>query len=83
MSESTHQARRIRQLEAEGYYVIKLIQTNKNGIPDLLALKPTGEIYFEEVKGVKGKASKLQEYRIQELKNLGFKVEINYEQPRK
>ena len=37
MTEQQIQKRRIKELEAEGYYVIKLIKTNKNGIPDLIA----------------------------------------------
>jgi len=54
-----------------------LIKTNKNGIPDLLALKDN-EIYFIEVKRKDGKLSKIQEYRIRELKEKGFKVDIIY-----
>ena len=75
MTEQKIQTRRIKQLEAEGYYVLKLIQTNKNGIPDLLALKD-GEILFSEVKRPSGKLSKLQEYRLKELKEHGFKTEV-------
>lgn len=75
MTEQKIQTRRIKQLEAEGYYVLKLIQTNKNGIPDLLALKD-GEILFSEVKRPSGKLSKLQEYRLKELKEYGFKTEV-------
>jgi hypothetical protein len=40
MKEQQVQAKKIKELEAQGYYVIKLTMTNKNGIPDLLA-KPT------------------------------------------
>lgn len=75
MTEQKIQTKRIKQLEAEGYYVLKLIQTNKNGIPDLLALKD-GEILFSEVKCPSGKLSKLQEYRLKELKEHGFKTEV-------
>ena len=35
MTEQQIQSKRIKQLESEGYYVLKLIKTNKNGIPDL------------------------------------------------
>ena len=42
--ESKIQARIIKRLEAQGYYVVKLILTNKNGIPDLLVLKELGFI---------------------------------------
>jgi hypothetical protein len=40
MTEQAIQSKRIKQLEAEGYYVIKLVKTNKNGIPDLIAIPP-------------------------------------------
>ena len=75
MTEQKIQTKRIKQLEAEGYYVLKLIQTNINRIPDLLALK-NGEILFSEVKRPSGKLSKLQEYRLKELKEHGFKTEV-------
>ena len=40
MSEAKYQSKLIKKYEAEGYYVLKLISTNKAGIPDLVALKP-------------------------------------------
>ena len=79
MSEQTYQNKLIKSLEKEGWFVLKLIKTNKNGIPDLLAIKEGERPYFIEVKGVKGKPSKLQEYRIKELNSLGFKAIISYE----
>jgi len=57
--------------------VIKLIKTNKNGIPDLLALK-NKEIYFIECKMPKGRLSEIQKYRLEELKKRGFKVAVSY-----
>ena len=78
MSEASYQRKLIKQLEADGYYVLKLIKTNKNGIPDLVALKPN-DVKFIEVKGVKTPVSKLQQYRIKELKKLGFNATINRE----
>lgn len=79
MSEQSYQKKLIRQLESDGYYVLKLIKTNKNGIPDLLALKKGEDPHFIEVKGRNGSLSVLQEYRIKELKELGFKAELSYE----
>lgn len=76
MTEQQIQKKRIDQLEAEGYYVIKLISTNKNGIPDLVALHPEKGILFSEIKRPGKKPSKLQEYRLKELKNHGFRVEV-------
>ena len=76
MTEQQIQSKRIKQLEAEGYYVLKLIKTNKNGIPDLLAIPPGCQVLFSEVKKPNGKLSKLQEYRIKDLKNHGCRTEV-------
>ena len=76
MTEQQIQSKRIKQLEAEGYYVIKLVKTNKNGIPDLVAIPKNTEVLFSEVKTPKGKVSKLQEYRLKELKDHGCRTEI-------
>ena len=76
MKEQQIQAKKIKELEAQGYYVIKLINTNKNGIPDLIAIPPNSDVLFVEVKGPNGKVSKLQEFRHQELADKGIKVEI-------
>jgi Holliday junction resolvase len=76
MTEQQIQSKRIKQLEAEGYYVLKLIKTNKNGIPDLVAIPPNCGVLFSEVKRPKGKLSKLQEYRLQELEAHGVNTEV-------
>ncbi len=76
MTEQQIQAKRIKQLESEGYYVIKLIKTNKNGIPDLIAIPPGSKVLFSEVKKPKGVISKLQQYRLKELEEYGFTTEV-------
>ena len=76
MNEQQIQKKRIQQLEEQGYYVIKLVKTNKNGIPDLIAIPPNTDVLFSEVKTPKGKVSKLQEYRIKELERHGCRTEI-------
>jgi len=76
MTEQQIQAKRIKELEAEGYYVIKLIKTNKNGIPDLIAIPPNTGVLFSEVKRPDGKLSKLQEFRIKELNKHGIRTEV-------
>jgi Holliday junction resolvase len=73
--ESKIQAKIIKKLEAEGYFVIKLIKTNKNGIPDLLAVKGN-ECKFVEVKTPTGKLSELQKLRIEQLKKLGIDATV-------
>jgi Holliday junction resolvase len=76
MTEQQIQSRRIKELEAQGYYVIKLVRTNKNGIPDLIAIPKNSDVLFCEVKRPEGKLSKLQEYRIKELNQYGINTEV-------
>jgi Holliday junction resolvase len=76
MTEQQIQSKRIKELEAKGYYVLKLVKTNKNGIPDILAIPPNTPVLFSEVKTPKGKVSKLQEYRLKELEKYGFGIEV-------
>lgn len=76
MTEQQIQSKLIKELEGKGYYVIKLTKTNKNGIPDLIAIPKDSDVEFYEVKRPKGKVSKLQEYRLKELSAHGIKVEI-------
>jgi Holliday junction resolvase len=71
VTEQQIQTTRIKELEEPGYYVIKLIKTNKNGIPDIIAIPPNSDVIFSEVKRPGGKLSKLQEYRLKELKDYG------------
>ena len=70
MKESQLQAKIIRKLESTGWFVLKLIQTNKNGIPDLEIIKD-GRVIFLEIKTDTGKVSDLQRYRITELEKYG------------
>ena len=72
MTESKYQKKLIDKYEKEGYYVLKLIKTNKNGIPDLLCLKSDEPAIFIEVKAKNGVESELQKFRVKELKKRGF-----------
>lgn len=75
MSESKYQAKIIKEYERMGWYVVKLIQTNKNGIPDLLLMKHGEAPFFIELKSARGKIAPLQRYRIEEiLKETGYKT---------
>lgn len=76
MTEQQIQKKRIDQLEKEGYYVIKLIKTNKNGIPDVLAIPPDSGVIFSEIKTPKGKLSPIQEYRLREIESYGLRAEV-------
>lgn len=64
-------------LKKDGWFVTKLMQTSTNGIPDVLAVKGTKTLWVE-VKTATGRLSKLQEYRIDELRRFGQKVCVAY-----
>jgi len=72
LTEAKYQSKIIKALEAKNWFCIKLISTNKNGIPDILALKRDRKPLFIEVKGEKGRIAPLQEYRAKEVASLGF-----------
>lgn len=76
MSEQKIQAKLIKMLEEDGYYVIKLIKTNKNGIPDVVAIPKNSDILFIEVKKPGKNPTPLQKFRIKELTNHGIKAKI-------
>jgi hypothetical protein len=73
MRESIIQTSIKKYLEANGWMVIKLIQTTMNGIPDLMALRG-GRTVFIEVKQPGKKPTDLQVYRHGKLKEKGFDV---------
>ena len=79
--EQAIQKKIITQLEKQGYFVLKLIKCNKNGYPDLIAVKEN-ETIFIEVKRPDGVLSELQKVRIKELRSRGINVKIwqGYEQ---
>jgi Holliday junction resolvase len=72
-SESSIQREIILYLERDGWYVLKLIQTNKNGIPDLMAIRD-GITIFIEVKQKGCHPRPLQVHRMNELTTSGVLV---------
>jgi len=74
---SKHQTKTIKQYEKDGYFVINLIRTNKNGIPDLLCLKDGEVPLFVECKEKTDTLKPLQKYRIEELIKLGFEAIVS------
>jgi len=73
------QTKTIKEYEANGWYCINLIKTNKNGIADILALKDGEKPLFIEIKEQGDTVKPLQEYRQKELINLGFQSIIKKE----
>jgi len=73
--ESKIQAAIKAKFERAGWIVVKLIQTNCNGIPDLMCLK-NGKTVFIEVKQPGKQPTELQKYRHSELIKQGFQVYV-------
>ena len=78
MKEQDYQKKISDKLTKEGYFVTNLIKTNKNGIPDLLALKFDEPPTFIECKTLKGKLSDIQKFRLNELNERGFNCYVSY-----
>jgi Holliday junction resolvase len=75
MKESIIQGKIRALLINEGFYVVKLINTSKPGIPDLMAIKD-GRVIFFEVKSAGGKVSKLQEHQMEQLREIGVEAYV-------
>jgi Holliday junction resolvase len=73
MTEQQFQSKIIKLLEKHGYYCIKIIRANKNGTPDIVAIKE-GKATFIEVKSSNGVVSDLQRYRIKEIQEHGARA---------
>ncbi len=70
------QTKTLKAWESDGWYVINLIATNKNGIPDLLCLKSGEKPTFIEIKEKGDTVKPLQSYTHKLLRSLGFNVII-------
>jgi len=77
MREQDYQTKIAKDLTAKGWFVLNLIKTNKDGIPDLLALKKGHDPKFIECKTKKGVLSSIQEYRLDQLRDLGFETFVS------
>ena len=68
MSESKLQAKVLKWLKANNFWVFKTIVCNRNGIMDVIACAPTGRFVGIELKWGTGRPSPLQVYNIDEVK---------------
>ena len=78
MTEQQYQKKISDNLTSEGYFVINMIKTNRNGIPDLQASKFNEPVMYIECKTPKGKLSDIQVFRLNELTDLGFNCCVSY-----
>ena len=70
MSESKIKTKILKYLEKAGYWTMLIVVSNRDGIPDVYALKD-GISYFIEVKDVGKKPRPLQAYRLTEIRKFG------------
>jgi hypothetical protein len=73
-AESKLQTRIRKDLERDGWYVVKISICNKPGYPDLQAMKSRRRMAYIEVKGPGKKSEPLQEYVHDILRKIGFSV---------
>jgi hypothetical protein len=68
---SKFQTKVIKEMEAKGYLVLKLIRMNKAGYPDLLCIKENEPNIWVECKETKDSLKNLQKLRIDQLNEIG------------
>lgn len=71
MKEAAIQKKIINTLEAAGFFVVKNIIANKSGVPDIIACTTDGGFLAIEVKTTAGKLTKLQEEKINTIRQAG------------
>lgn len=71
MSESKLQAKILKWLKLNGFWVFKTIICNRNGIPDIVGCTPKGRFFAIEVKYGSNKPSKLQAWNVEEIQKRG------------
>ncbi len=59
-----------------GGWVLKLLPFVVSGLPDRLCLLPGGRLFFAEMKTTKKRAEKRQKIVHEQLRRLGFRVEV-------
>lgn len=76
MQESKVENRLKKEIELIGGKALKFVSPGMSGVPDRIVLLPGGRIVFVELKAPGKKLRALQEYRVKELKALGFEVKV-------
>jgi len=71
MSESKLQAKILKWLKANGFWVFKTIVCNRNGIPDIIGCTKSGRLFAIEVKFGSNKPTPLQNYNLEEIRKRG------------
>lgn len=78
MLEQAIQKKIISYLESIGWYVVKVIQANRRGVPDIIACDSKGTFWGIEVKRKGNKPTKLQLYNLDQINFRGGKSMVAY-----
>lgn len=76
MRETLVENKLIGSVKKKGGLCWKFVSPGTNGVPDRVCLFPDGRIVFVETKAPGGKPEPIQEYRHQQLRDLGFEVRV-------
>lgn len=76
MRESQIERKLIQAVRDSGGLALKLVSPGLAGVPDRLLLFTGGRMAFCEVKALGEKPRPLQEYRMEQLRKLGFRVYV-------
>lgn len=79
MTEAKLQKKILDWLTNNGYYVVKVILSNKKGVPDILCCSPEGKFIAIEVKIGKNKTTRLQDYNLSSIRNNNGKAFVAYD----
>lgn len=76
MREADLEARLVRGVKAAGGLAYKFVSPGSVGVPDRLVVLPGGRVVFVELKADGGRLSRMQVYRIAQLRGLGAAVRV-------
>lgn len=76
MREADLEARFVREVKAAGGIAYKFVSPGSVGVPDRLVVLPGGKVVFVELKADGGRLSRMQVYRIAQLRGLGADVRV-------
>ena len=65
------------QVQARGWLCWKLVSPGTTGVPDRIVVGPNRQILFVELKKTEtGKLTKIQEFRLKQLRGLGHWIKV-------
>jgi len=70
MTEKALQSKILKHLKATGAYIVKTVVSNRNGVPDIIGCYQ-GQYFAVEVKAPGNKATALQCYNLEKIKEAG------------